>query len=237
MYLLFLLICLFVSCMLFPLIKYDKSNSSYSSYALYIPERFVHLKKEVEKTGLDVNYVLGYDKNQIDMEILKENHENTGKVACHMGHLLVMKKFLEGDSDYAVIFEDDIVFEDHTNIKPKIEFILDKSPRDADIIFLSYCFEDCRKNNNKRMFNKANRALCRHAYIVSRRGAQKIIENTWPMKNKAGDEMYSSLLRKRHLNGYTIKNDFISIEQNRLNLGSKLGNYASARPPPKCLKY
>ena len=213
----------------------QETNRTYAAYALYIPERFSHLRREINKTQLDVEYILGFDKNKIDIQTLIDNHESTGKVACHMGHLSIMLKFLETNKDYAIIFEDDIYFKDHKMIKPKLEYIINTTPTDADIVFLSYCFEDCSKIDENKIFNKTTKALCRHAYVVSRNGAKKLLDKTWPMKLKAGDNMYASLLQSGEITGYTINPSFIYIEQNRLKFGSKLANYASGNAPPKCI--
>lgn len=212
-------------------------NKTYNAYALYIPERFTHLRSEINKTNLPVQYILGFDKNKIDLNTIINNKQNPGKIVCHLGHLSIMQQFLQTDKDYAIIFEDDIYFKDHNMIKPKIDYIVNTAPHDADIIFLSYCLEDCSEMNNDQIFNRAKQAMCRHAYIVSRKGASILIKNTWPMDSIGGDNMYANLLISNKLSGYTINPKFLFIEQNRLKFGSKLANfnYASGVAPNRCI--
>lgn len=203
-------------------------------YALYIPERFVHLNRELTNANIDANYVLGYDKHSLDMDIISENHDNCGKVACHMGHLSIMQRFLSTNEDYAIIFEDDIEFKDHNMIKSKLEYIINTLPSDSDITFLSYCYEECKNIDYNSIYSKANNPLCRHAYIVSRNGAKIILKETWPMNKNDGDKIYATLLKDKKMNGYLVNNKFIKIEQKREQFGSKLFNYISGKPPPKC---
>ena len=88
---------------------------------------------QIRKEKLDLNpiYIRGLDKNNITLkDSLKqgviqtdwynysvkggatENSEkkpvNTGRIACHLGHLGILKLFLQSSSKYALIFEDDI---------------------------------------------------------------------------------------------------------------------------------
>ena len=122
----------------------SNNNKNYTTYVLYIPERYEYIKEELNKTTLNPIFVEGYDKNKLSKELIDEQGKSPGKIACHMGHLYILDKFLKTDDDYAFILEDDIYFKDHNIIKGKIDYIINTCPRDADIIFVSYCLEDCK---------------------------------------------------------------------------------------------
>ena len=88
-----------------------------------------------------------------------------------------------------------------------------------------------------KLFSKGVGPLCRHAYIVSRKCAKTILKETWPMskfKGPGGDNSYVNLIKNNRIQSYTVNNDFITIEQNRTKLGSKLGGYDTGTPPPRC---
>jgi len=215
-----------------------KKESKYSTYVLYIPDRYDYIKKELDKTTLNPIFIEGYDKNKLSKSLIDEQEKSSGKIACHMGHLYILDKFLKSDDDYAFILEDDIYFTDHNIIKDKIDYIINTCPRDSDIIFVSYCLEDCKYIDKMKLFSKGQRPLCRHAYIVSRRCAKVILKETWPMtkfNGPGGDNSYVNLIKNKKIQSYTVNNDFINIEQNRTKLGSKLGDYDSAKPPPRCI--
>lgn len=217
----------------------NNGNSTYSTYVLYIPERYEYIKEEMNKTQLEPIYVKGYEKNKLSKQLVQEQGKTPGKIACHMGHLYILDKFIKSDDDYAFILEDDIYFKDHNMIKSKIDYIIKTCPRDADIIFVSYCLEKCDYINDLEIFSRARAPLCRHAYIVNKRCAKMILKKTWPMNEHGGpggDNLYSKLMINNEIIPYTVNNNFISIEQNREKLGSKLGGYESGKAPPRCVR-
>ena len=216
----------------------EKRESKYNTYVLYIPERYEYIKKELDKTTLNPIFIEGYDKDKLSKSLIDEQGKSPGKIACHMGHLYILDKFLKSDDNYAFILEDDIYFTDHNIIKGKIDYIINTCPRDSDIIFVSYCLENCKYVDKMNLFSKGNRPLCRHAYIVSRKCAKIILKETWPMNKfngPGGDNSYVNLIKNNKIQSYTVNSDFINIEQNRTKLGSKLGDYDSGKAPPRCM--
>lgn len=143
---------------------------------------------------------------------------NKGRVACHLGHLKAYQKLLDSKSKYAIIFEDDIKLPNF-QIKDKIKNIIDNLPSDADIVYLSYCFEYCKKTKYiNEIFSKAYRPLCLHFHLVSREGANKIITNTLPMRSSS-DRMIGGLISRKILNGYLVNPEYLKIDQKR-NVGN-----------------
>ncbi len=111
-------------------------------------------------------------------------------IGCSISHISVWKTFLQSNKQYAIIFEDDIIF-DSTNFKSKILFYLSNTPSNFDILYLG-CFGSNPNNtffnttmnllNLSSKFSQINKhiikprvALALHAYIISRSGAQKLI--------------------------------------------------------------
>ena len=90
-------------------------------------------------------------------------------------------------------------------------------PSDYDIIYLGRCWDNCRKSiivNG--LVLKCYAPQCRHAYGVSRKGAEKIIKFSQPLE-KAGDLTISTYVSKGQIIAYAPKNPFF---QNREQLGS-----------------
>ena len=158
---------------------------------------------------------------------------NKGRIACHLGHANILMQFLKSDQKYALIFEDDLNISLNKKVfKSKLDKILSNIPEDAEIVYLSYCFEVCQKLEKiNNIFSKAYRPLCRHMYLVSREGAIKILRHTFPM-HSSGDRMIGMLIKNKVLNGYVVNNDFLNINQLREKgsiLETTLDNYQPHR--------
>lgn len=159
---------------------------------------------------------------------------NTGRVACHLGHLAILERFLQTSNKYALIFEDDLYIpeEDFSVVRNKIQDVLRNIPSDAQIVYLSYCHELCSLSEPyNRLFLHAVRPLCRHMYLVRRDAAETIRRLTLPMFN-TGDKMIGLLITYNVLKGYVVDNNYLNVLQNRQPGGvfrSALGNHGMLR--------
>ena len=245
-----ILLCFLILNLIRPRERYN--SNKIQAYVLYIPERFKAIKKIMEKLDVNPIYVQGLDKNNLTLkgavkqgiiqtdwydysvkgtanEKSQKKPVNPGRIACHLGHLKIMKLFLESSSQYALIFEDDIYFTPGKmyDRKYKLKTILENIPPDAQIVYLSYCYEFCdltQKYND--IFLHAVRPLCRHFYLVSREGAQIILDNTLPMYN-TGDKMTGYLIANKILKGYLVNPKFFSLNQNRKQFKTNLNNHGA----------
>lgn len=116
-------------------------------------------------------------------------------IGCGISHMNTWKMFLETDDEYAIIFEDDVVLED--NFNEKFELALQDVPESFDILYLGCIGCDNEKPINivkllsssiflPKMFNSYQQltdnisipslALCLHGYVLSRKGATKLLE-------------------------------------------------------------
>ncbi len=202
-------------------------NNNYDVYALYIPKRYNYISSKLNKLFNNVIYIRGPDKNIFNKdELIKEGkistnyiNYNNGRYACYLGHYNIWKTFIASNKEYALIFEDDINFND--DVRPKLINIINNIPKDADIVYVDYCYELC--NNTKELFYKSNYPLCNHCYIVSKKGARKLIDKLQVMTNNK-DEMMKELIIKKELISYSVNKDYISINQNREELTTNLNN-------------
>lgn len=209
-------------------------------YVLYIKKREEYIKNIMKNFSFNVNYVLGPNKNKFNIDDLIKNNiitkkyskrTNTGKVACHLGHMSILKRFLKSSKEYAIIFEDDINIDNYLETENNIRKILNNLPEDFDIIYLDYCWSNCKKQNDyDEYFKNSNHTLCRHFYLVSRDGASKILKETMPMYDN-GDLMYLDLVDNNKLVSYDVKPEIFKVKQNREQLGSELSNDDTH---PKC---
>lgn len=215
--------------------------NKYETYVLYIPERYKYIKHIMNKLELYPEYIKGYNTKYYNNDLLLKNNlvkqkwitdtKNNvpyikkftiSRAICHLGHIKILKTFLKSDKEYALIFEDDIEINNNfKDVKSKINTIINNIPSDTDIIYLSYCFEYCdkiKKINN--IFSHSYRPLCRHFYLVSKKGAEKIINLTVPMFS-SGDRMIGSLIKNKSLISYNVNPDYLYLKQKR-NINDKI---------------
>jgi len=149
------------------------------------------------------------------------NKLNDGQIACHLSHISVLKKFLESNSRNCLIFEDDLKMPEVDNLN--LSEMFSSIPSDYDIIYLGRCWDNCRKSTPiNGLVLKCYAPQCRHAYGVSRKGAQKIIELSQPLE-KAGDLTISKYVSRGQIIAYAPRKSVFF--QNREQMGSNLNNF------------
>jgi len=149
---------------------------------------------------------------------------------CTYAHKNAFEQIVKNNKS-AIIFEDDINIDNYLETENNIRKILNNLPEDFDIIYLDYCWSNCKKQNDyDEYFKNSNHTLCRHFYLVSRDGASKILKETMPMYDN-GDLMYLDLVDNNKLVSYDVKPEIFKVKQNREQLGSELNNNDTH---PKC---
>jgi len=156
------------------------------------------LLSEISNYGLSPILVEGVNGKKLSTEEIKDNTSSFGSlftplnvIGIAMAHIKVWKLFLESGAKYGIIFEDDVVFED--NFRKELDLGINNTPKDFDILYLG-CF-GCQNyiNFHTMLFantglininsgyindyvNKPIVALATHAYVISRKGAKKLLK-------------------------------------------------------------
>jgi GR25 family glycosyltransferase involved in LPS biosynthesis len=138
-----------------------------------------------------------------------------GAIGCAMSHMNIYKKIAEGENEYAVIMEDDVIFR-NKEVEKTVMSTIDEAPEDFDIIYLG-CFEsDFFKNvmgvmgmtvEEKKVtdsLKKPSIALGTHAYIVSQKGAKKLLKELYGKVHNHIDYCIQYLYKTGKLNNYVI---------------------------------
>lgn len=214
---------------------FKNSNKSLKlSYVITLPDRKKYIQKIMP--GFEIKPIIlpASLKNNLNKEKLiknkflsPESKLNMGQIACHHSHIKALKTFLQTSEPWALIFEDDIEPAKKINYNIKIANILKNVPANFDLIYLGRCYDKCRYDQIivpglVRCFYP----LCRHSYIVSRKGARYIINNTLPLKIQ-GDNTIANLILKKKLIAYASKPAL--FYQNRKELKSNLNNNDTLR--------
>ena len=154
-----------------------------------------------------------------DMRVrLNGQHMTKGEFGCAWSHLNVLQQLLtEPAGTYYLILEDDVEL-----VKPLNELheLLQHVPEDADMCHLAksdwYPFELTKKVNDyfyeckKQFFNKTT------AYLVSHKGAQKILEYTKNSINVPIDDLFNMIYRLTPDFRFYVPAEFYFKEQDNI---------------------
>ena len=171
-------------------------------------------------------------KNQFLSGFLKRNLDDNFSLNKAMTDL---SDFLATDEEVCLIFEDDLECKHspakvHGAVKQHIHDV----PEDWDIINMGSCWRKCHKDEYvTENLVKAEGALCRHGYLVNRKGAQKVLQGTLPMRNKPGDK--SIIDMGSDINIYASSPRL--FEQRRDDTDTFTSNLENGKAPPaECAK-
>jgi GR25 family glycosyltransferase involved in LPS biosynthesis len=208
-------------------------DNSYSAYVISL-EQPTTLLNSINDIGIKANLVEGVNGKTLDNETIKKNTTYFGRyfatkstIGIAMAHIKAWKTFLKSGEKYGLIFEDDAVFED--NFKERLDIILNNTPKDVDILYLG-CIGcnnpinissiilantgvlnlNIYKNNdtNNEYVNKSLLSLGLHGYVLSRKGAKKLIQYIEGEIYTHIDFHIQTLSANKLINSYTL-NDLI----------------------------
>lgn len=126
-----------------------------------------------------------------------------GAIGCYLSHLNTYKHIMDGNTNYGLIFEDDV------NI-PK-EFYsqmlnaLKKIPNSWDMLLLG-CY--CIKCEDKNVVNHVTKFILLHCYIVKKHAAKKLYDYLVqkPIRQQIDSEISDLIANENFLRVYCLKN-------------------------------
>lgn len=200
-------------------------------YVISMPDRMSYITNVLGMYKIKAEFIEPLIATELDKSQLIEEGSitagcvlNMGRIACHMSHIKTLQTFLSSTHHNCLIFEDDLK-EPSKSIDyfSEIKNIIDNVPADYDIIYLGRCWDKCNKdikvtNNIVQTFFPQ----CRHAYIVSRSGAKKIISESLPLSEFPGDFTIAKAIENGKITAFATTPPL--FRQNRSQLGTVLGN-------------
>jgi glycosyl transferase family 25 len=188
------------------------------------PERVQNIKGLIKTHGLDNAHIFpAIDGLIANKNLLLKQHMITpkmyeklrpGAIGCAMSHVTLWKRLVESGEPYMVVLEDDLTLED--NFNQEIYLFLKHVPDDFDIaqIYLSKnkAITDSSQNQVVNKYVKTgypqNGTV---AYIVSRKGAIKLLEYCVPIYH-AVDIMIRQHIQNGKLIAYIPTQKIVSHE-------------------------
>ena len=129
-------------------------------------ERARHIESMLLKMGIEFQYILEGDKENIDSYVLDkyfsgEMHTLSSATSCALKHLLAYKKIIENKLEGALILEDDIILSKNFNSFFQ-KCLNEKTEKGIKDILLSF------ENTNLQFVSGSERKKSQHLYRASR---------------------------------------------------------------------
>lgn len=190
----FILLLLFILLFLFFIfykmkhsVQLEKFENNINIYFINLDkskDRFQKINNQCDKYSLSCNRIIAIDGKTFPkddyIKYIKRPTMKDNSIACFLSHIKALKTFLGTYQNYAIILEDDVdIHPELLDYLKKIEFDLEKENEDFDIIFLGgtrVCGKYFTDNLLKPVQKHKNCNAGAFAYMISKRGAQKIID-------------------------------------------------------------
>jgi glycosyl transferase family 25 len=122
-----------------------------------------------------------------------------GAVGCYLSHLAIYKKLINSNLNYTIVFEDDSIMA--SDFYQRLINGLLVIPNDWDILLLGVMCLKCDVEEN---YIKINRFWGTHGYLVSKKGATKLVEYLDKPISKQIDADISLLIKRGVITVYGI---------------------------------
>lgn len=194
-------------------------------YIISLKEPF-EKKRYLKSYGVNPFWIKGINGKDLDKKDISKHFTKLysiygprGSIGCALSHLKTWKKFIKSGKDYCVVFEDDVVLK--KNFIKRFKRALENVPDDYDILYLG-SFGGIPKSNffttvfdmlqmSNPLFDKINKyiskpkvALGAHAYVLSKKGAEKLVTFLDKNINNHIDYCIQNLASKNLIKTYTV---------------------------------
>jgi GR25 family glycosyltransferase involved in LPS biosynthesis len=162
-------------------------------------ERMPHINKIKENFNQEINIFKGVYTNKVSLNDQREfitqynpkiqfshfRYWLPGQIGCYLSHLSLMEHIMNNpESDYSVIFEDDVVFDTNT-LHSNIENIIKNINIDFDILYLG----NNNQNKGKHIINdiyhvNVNEGCCgTQALLINNKNIKKIVDVNYTIRH------------------------------------------------------
>jgi GR25 family glycosyltransferase involved in LPS biosynthesis len=191
----------------------------YITHYQQLIERKKNILLELNNVNLEAEFIIDYDKellinsndNKIN-ELLKKFDKtklNYAQISLILKHIEIYKKIsVNNEYNYAVIFEDDVIF--NKNFREKFDIYFNQLPDDWDMCFLGDCCnlhipEDKIVKNINIYYNPYSK--CCDSYLVSKKCSIKLINYLDNILNISLpiDHLLNDIIKFYNLNVYWVE--------------------------------
>ncbi len=190
-------------------VKYEKIQKNLNENNI-VPKRFNAIYGKNVKNEYD-DHLTHYCKYTCPKSV----------IGCGLSHILLSRHLLNNDTnEYALVLEDDAIV-NHKNVKEKIENIVNKSPKDWEIIIL-YCQGYCKYYDKKNLvkddkFIRTTYQGSFAAYLINKKGQEKL------SKIKLNGHIDNQILFSNKINSYSFSKKIFKTDESES--GNRKKNY------------
>jgi GR25 family glycosyltransferase involved in LPS biosynthesis len=162
------------------------------------PERLNHMRDLLYQFNVSSKVIKDFDRDELTQDIIEcaypvnrtidsrnwqPKNLSTGEISLSLKHFAAFDYIIKNKIEYALIFEDDVVIEGNlTSFDKSFRNAMLDLPADYDLYFVGGCLDlHCKAVTGTLDAPKAcpqnNRSRCTHAYVISYRGALKMVKN------------------------------------------------------------
>lgn len=171
-------------------------------------QRFMH--DQFKREEIDYEIFKAIDGQELDVSNIPvslisqktKKYLSNSQMACALSHYNIWLTMIENDWQNLLVFEDDSVIKE--GLADNLQIVMSEVPHDYDYLIIGSCFDIyIRKKVSEHLFIPFN-TCCTHGYILSRRGAEKLLRLATPFDSKSGgiDIGISDLIMRNLLNAY-----------------------------------
>ena len=200
--------------------KLDLINKIYVCHYTKLTERVAPLKEQLSKYNLDTDWILSNDKEDLNIELLKQEFINIDKhfqldnhyrklrlseLSLLLKHYDIWLDMKKNNIQNALILEDDALLSDNF-VTLFNEYTKDIN-KDYDIVWVGSCC-DLHVNGTSNLI-RTNSSRCTHGYMLNLKVIDTLLENI-KYNNYPVDFYFNYIINKFNVNNYWMEPDLIS---------------------------
>lgn len=155
--------------------------------------KYAGLRKRSRLTSLDVLRAHS-PSPELDLMI----HERL-RFGCYISHVRLWEHLVNSELPFAVILEDDVIILERFDYS--LRHLIRNLPDNWDIFYLNSCFSKLGGLLRPGIFQLRG-ALCTYGYVISKDGANKLLQSTALSSEKPVDHMLDEAIFSRSLTAY-----------------------------------
>ena len=151
-------------------------------------DRKQFLEAWFQKNNIVPTWIVEGQREDITEEVLQKYYQqgscgklNLGEIGCMLGHLAAMQKIVDSDSDYGLIFEDDVYLTE--TFQRDFDELFSDCPSHFDVISLGSCCGITHPNASSTVgFHRVDppRGRCGYAQLISKTACEIALKESVP---------------------------------------------------------
>lgn len=190
-------------------------------------ERKKNMIEQLNKYNFDYEFISNYGKENLTQNDKKKfKNLSDGEISVCLHHIECFKKIFDSEEyDYALIFEDDVILDEHFD--SYLNKYINDLPENWDMLFIG---DGCNMHINSELLvkdkfiYKHNTTRCLDSYLITKKCCKIILE-------KMQQQNYTIIKPADHWLNHVIRNNNFSIywaEPTIVTQGSEKGVYKSS---------